>query len=248
MSANHHCFQWDSCALTHQGCVRDHNEDAGLEWPEMGLWVVADGMGGHSSGDLASNMIIDHISHLILPESLSGIVDLLEDTLLDINQQLLQTAQQRSANTTIGSTVVVMLAYNNLALLLWVGDSRAYLFREGQLSQLTQDHTQIEELIEQGLLLREDAENHPSANIITRAVGATDELFVDITSYEIREGDIFLLCSDGLDKEVSEQEISQLLGQTGSASQLAQSLLDLTLERGARDNVTITLAKALKLR
>jgi serine/threonine protein phosphatase PrpC len=212
----------------------------------MGLWVVADGMGGHSSGDLASNMIIDHISHLILPEPLSGIVDLLEETLLDINQQLFQIAQQRGANTTIGSTVVVMLAYNNLALLLWVGDSRAYLFRDGQLSQLTQDHTQIEELIEQGLLLREDAENHPSANIITRAVGAMDELYVDITRYEIREGDIFLLCSDGLDKEVSEQEISQLLSQTGNASQLAQSLLDLTLERGARDNVTITLAKALK--
>jgi serine/threonine protein phosphatase PrpC len=246
MSANHLLFQWDSCALTHQGCVRDHNEDAGFEWPEMGLWVVADGMGGHSSGDLASSMIIDHMSHLVLPEPLSEIIDLLEETLLDINQQLLQTAQQRGANTTIGSTVVVLLAYNNLALLLWVGDSRAYLFREGQLSRLTQDHTQIEELIEQGLLLREDAENHPSANIITRAVGAMDELFVDITSYEIREDDIFLLCSDGLDKEVTEPEISQLLGQTGSASQLAQSLLDLTLERGARDNVTITLAKALK--
>ena len=174
MSANHHRFQWDSCALTHQGCVRDHNEDAGFEWPEMGLWVVADGMGGHSSGDLASTMIIDHMSHLILPEPLSEIIDLLEDTLLDINQQLLQTAQQRGANTTIGSTVVIMLAYNNLALLLWVGDSRAYLFREGKLSRLSQDHTQIEELIEQGLLLREDAENHPSANIITRAVGAMD--------------------------------------------------------------------------
>ncbi|MCF6281089.1 MAG: Stp1/IreP family PP2C-type Ser/Thr phosphatase [Candidatus Polarisedimenticolaceae bacterium] len=246
MSASHHHFQWDSCALTHQGCVRDHNEDAGMEWPEIGLWVVADGMGGHSSGDLASNMIIDHISHLLLPEKLSDIIDLLEDTLEEVNQQLLQTAQQRGGNTTIGSTVVVMLVYNNLALLLWVGDSRAYLFREGQLTRLTQDHTQVEELIEQGLLLREDAEKHPSANIITRAVGATEDFFVDITSYEIREGDIFLLCSDGLDKEVNEQEISELLGKTGSAKQLAQSLLDLTLERGARDNVTITLAKALK--
>lgn len=245
MSAGHHLFQWDSCALTHQGQVRDHNEDAGFEWPEEGLWVVADGMGGHSSGDLASNMIIEHISHLVLPERLSDIVNLLEDTLLDINHRLLQEAYQRGGNTTIGSTVVIMLAYNNLCLLLWAGDSRAYLFRDGRLTRLTQDHTQAEELVEQGLLLRDNAESHPSANIVTRAVGAMEDLFIDLTDYEIQEDDIFLLCSDGLDKEVKEQEIAELLSLPGSAYQLSQSLLELTLQRGARDNVTIVLSKAL---
>ncbi|MES9899260.1 MAG: protein phosphatase 2C domain-containing protein [Sedimenticola sp.] len=239
-------FQWDSSAITHVGKVRKINEDACFERPESGLWVVADGMGGHSSGDLASSTIVTTLERLLLPDLLSDTVDLLEDNLQVINSQLLEEAMRRSGDTTIGSTVVILLAYETVCLLLWVGDSRAYRFRDGQLKQLTRDHTEVEELVEQGLLLRDDVENHPSANIITRAVGAMDELIVDLVDYAILEGDIFLLCSDGLNKEVTDREIAAMLSRPESMQEINQALIDLTLSRGARDNVSVVLTRAEK--
>jgi serine/threonine protein phosphatase PrpC len=242
----HNHFLWDSIALSNVGMVRKLNEDACLARPDDALWVVADGMGGHSSGDLASNMIVDTFRALRLPDQLGERIDLLEDGLLDINLRLLDEARRRGDNTTIGSTVVIFHVYEEQAVLLWAGDSRGYLFRDGQLTRITQDHTQVEELVEQGLLLREDAENHPAANVVTRAVGAMDELYVDMDHYEVQVGDTFLLCSDGLNKEVEEEEITQLLARGENAQISAQQLLDLALSRGARDNVTLVIARALE--
>lgn len=242
----HNHFLWDSIALSNVGMVRKLNEDACLARPDDALWVVADGMGGHSSGDLASNMIVDTFRELSLPDQLGKRIDLLEDGLLDINLRLLEEARRRGGNTTIGSTVVILHAYEEQAILLWAGDSRGYLFRDAQLSRITQDHTQVEELVEQGLLLREDAENHPAANVVTRAVGAMDQLYVDMDHYQIQVGDTFLLCSDGLNKEVEEEEIAQLLARGENAQISAQQLIDLALSRGARDNVTLVIARALE--
>jgi len=246
MNRLHSAFQWDSSAITHVGMVRKINEDACLERPEVGLWVVADGMGGHSSGDLASSSIANTLERLPLSDRLSDTVDLLDDNLQAINRHLREEALRRGGNTTIGSTVVILLAYETVCLLLWVGDSRAYRFRNGQLQQLTRDHTEVEELVKQGLLLREDAENHPSANVITRAVGAMDELIVDLVDYEILEGDIFLLCSDGLNKEVSDREIAAMLSKPAPMQEINQDLINLTLSRGSRDNVSVVLARAEK--
>jgi serine/threonine protein phosphatase PrpC len=151
----------------------------------------------------------------------------------------------RGYNTTIGSTVVVMLAHRFQVILLWAGDSRAYCLRKGRLARITQDHTQVEEMVESGLLLREDAENHPSANVITRAVGAMDELYIDIEEHEVESDDIYLLCSDGLNKELSEADIEQILTTSRDIREMGQRLIDTTLERGARDNVTLIITQAV---
>ncbi len=235
---------WESTALSNVGKVRKLNEDACLDRVESGLWVVADGMGGHSSGDLASGMIVERMQQLNLPVDLSNKVDLLEETLLDINQQLLAEASRRRGNITIGATVVVMLAHAAHLLLLWAGDSRAYRFRDGELAQLTQDHTQVEELVAEGLLLREDAENHPASNVVTRAVGAMEALYVDMDDFRVEPGDLYLLCSDGLNKEVADPEIGEILAMQLLPGDYCQRLIDLALERGARDNVTVVVARA----
>jgi len=243
--ARHDHFLWDSKALSHVGRVRRLNEDACLERPDEGLWIVADGMGGHSSGDLASQMIVDGFRDLRLPDSLAQRVDLMEEGLLTINRRLRAEAVRRGGNTTIGSTVVILLVYQHQGIVLWAGDSRAYRFREGQLQRITQDHTQVEELVEQGLLLREDAEHHPAANVVTRAVGAMDELYIDMDNHRVECGDTYLLCSDGLNKEVEEQEIARQLARGEDAESSARRLLELALERGARDNVTLIVTRAL---
>ena len=243
--AEHNRYLWDSVALSHVGKVRKLNEDACLERPDSGLWVVADGMGGHSSGDLASQMIVDTFRKVPLPDRLVDRVELIEDGLLEINQKLRQEALRRGTNTTIGSTVVVVLAYAYQLILLWAGDSRAYCFRKGQLTRITQDHTQVEELVEQGVLLREDAESHPAANVITRAVGAMDELYIDHDHREIQPDDIYLLCSDGLNKELSEHDIERYLSSGRSVEETGQLLIDEALRRGARDNVTLIIAHAV---
>lgn len=242
----HNGFLWDSVALSHVGMVRKLNEDACLERKDIGLWIVADGMGGHSSGDLASQMIVDTFREISMPDRLADRVGLLEHGLLDINRTLRQEALRRGGNTTIGSTVVIMLAHAQQGILLWAGDSRAYCFRNESLTRITQDHTQVEELIEQGLLLREDAENHPAANVVTRAVGAMDELYIDLDHHEIQLGDTYLLCSDGLNKEMHEQEIAEFLSRGESARDTGQQLIDETLRRGSRDNVTLIIARAVE--
>ncbi len=241
-----HPYSWQSIALSDVGKVRKLNEDACLARPDIGLWIVADGMGGHSSGDLASNMIIDSFRQISLPEQLPARIDLLEDGLLAINRDLRQEALRRGGNTTIGSTVVVLMAYAHQVILMWAGDSRAYCLRRGEFTRITQDHTQVEELVQQGILLREDAETHPTANIITRAVGAEDELYLDLDHQDIQSGDLYLLCSDGLNKELREPEIAQILSSDNDVVQSGQALIDEALRRGARDNVTLVIAKAVQ--
>jgi serine/threonine protein phosphatase PrpC len=244
---NHQAFTWDNFAITDVGRVRTLNEDACLARPEVGLWLVADGMGGHSSGDLASQMVVSTFQQLPFPDSLADSVDMLEEGLLEINRTLKTEADERGGNITIGCTVVGLMAYQRELVVFWAGDSRAYMLRNGRLKPITRDHTQVEELVEQGFLLREDADNHPSSNVVTRAVGAMDYLFVEFGNQTIEEGDTYLLCSDGLTKEMQNGEIEQVLSQAGSAEEACRQLLDITLERGSRDNVTIIVIRALPL-
>jgi len=231
-------FQWSSAMQTDVGKVRKINEDAGAAFPEKGLWVVADGMGGHDAGDFASRSIVDSLALLDNPGSLSEFVDTVDDCLKEVNRRLIDEAASRGAGTTIGSTVVVLLAHQQHCACIWAGDSRIYRLRDGSLQAVSRDHSQVMELVEQGLLLMEDAESHPAANVVTRAVGAAEDLYFDVEVQELRDGDRYLLCSDGLTKEVSEAEIRQYM-QSGSCQDVCTGLVGLVLGRGSRDNVTV---------
>lgn len=236
-------YRWHSASATHVGRVRSLNEDACLEHPEAGLWMVADGMGGHDAGDVASAAIRDGLRALGAPDSLSAYVDRVEDRLLEVNAHLRRLAQQQGAGTTIGSTVVVLLAAGRYGVVLWAGDSRAYRLREGGITPITTDHSQVQEWIDEGRISREEAESHPSGNVITRAVGASEALFLDVDVEAVEPDDVFVLCSDGLYRHVKEDEIARIAADA-DLERAARALIDLTLERGAKDNVTVVVLRA----
>ena len=240
-------FKWVSAAATHVGHVRQVNEDAYLERSDLSLWAVADGMGGHHAGDVASNKIVDSLNDIeaatpITP--LSTFVNIVEDKIIEANHELVKLANEHNDNRTIGSTVVTLIAVDGHCALLWAGDSRAYRCRNNETVQLTRDHSQVEEMVQQGLLLREEAESHPASNVITRAVGASEKIFIDVDIEEIQSGDTYLLCSDGLNKHVSDIEINQFL-QNPSIDEIPGQLVETTLSRGAMDNVTVVVARVL---
>lgn len=235
---------WASCALTHVGHVRTVNEDAFLDRSDIQLWVVADGMGGHHAGDVASQCIVDSLNELATaPPRLSAYVGDVEDSLMNVNKQLRQLAAEHQDQRTIGSTVMALVAKEDYCAYLWAGDSRIYRARNGTFTRMTRDHSQIEEMIDRGILSREDAEAHPAANVITRAVGASDDLFVDIDMGNVQSGDTFVLCSDGLYKHVTEEEMAEE-SQGENVDDICQKLIDLTLARGAMDNVTVVVVRA----
>lgn len=231
-------LRWESHALTHQGAVRTMNEDALLARPKDGFWAVADGMGGHDAGEVASNMITGSLEKIPCNVPLPDLVDSLEDSLLDVHQRIRQYSRAQCDGRTVGSTVVSMLVRGELGVCMWAGDSRLYRLRDNRLEQISEDHSQINEMIARGLLRREEARNHPASNVITRAVGAMETLYLDMTLFELRPGDIYLLCSDGLYGAVPQDMIVQRL-QEPSVDQCAQHLIDDALHNGARDNVTV---------
>ena len=230
-------LSWHSHGITNVGKVRKHNEDSILERTEVGMWVVADGMGGHDGGDVASQMIVNSLKKVHEGISLERYIDDVEDKLIDVNKKLIQKANESAKRTTIGSTVVMMLAYDKYCVYLWAGDSRLYRLRDNELRQMTTDHSQVEQYVEQGLISREEAAVHPHGNMITRAVGAAQSFFLDMDIQEMKKGDRYLLCSDGLTKHTLDYEFEERLG-NGSAEEICKELIDLTLDRGAGDNVT----------
>ncbi|MBI2969789.1 MAG: serine/threonine-protein phosphatase [Gammaproteobacteria bacterium] len=230
-------LSWTSHGISETGKVRRHNEDSMLVRPEIGLWAVADGMGGHAKGDVASQMVVEALRRIHEGTSLPKYIDDIEDHVQAVNNKLLEKARQSKKKVTIGSTVVILLAYDKYCVYLWAGDSRLYRLRDEQLRQITTDHSQVELYIEQGLISREEALAHPHGNMITRAVGAMDELHLDMDLQEMAAGDRYLLCSDGLTKHLPDGELQELLGE-GTCEEACRRLIDLTLSRGAGDNVT----------
>ena len=235
MKKNRPELHWNSHAITNVGAVRKTNEDAFLNRPDLGVWAVADGMGGHAAGDVASQIVVDRLAQLPKNSSLSALVDVAEDRLLEANRKLL-TLAMRQKERTIGSTVVTLFARGHHAACLWAGDSRLYRIRGRRIEQMMQDHAMVEDLVASGLITREEASDHPQANRITRAIGAMPSLFLDLELFAIRPGDIYLLCSDGLYKELSDDEIVRTLNNN---EQAVDKLIMFALERGAHDNVTV---------
>lgn len=225
-------------ARTHVGCRRRLNEDAVLCIPGFDLWAVADGMGGHDAGEVASALIIDRISRGPASGDLLVRVHAARQAVQGVNDELLAMAGER----TIGSTVVLLAADDHAFGCLWAGDSRAYLARSGALKQLTRDHSLVQELIDAGELDPIEAANHPNANVIRRAVGAAPQLDLDFVHGELEPGDTFLLASDGLTRLANDDEL--LSGMTGGDLEAeAERFMDMSLARGAPDNVSLVLIR-----
>jgi len=235
-------FRWTSAACTDVGLVRERNEDACLDAPERGLWAVADGMGGHAVGDFASRSIVQTLAALAPPDSLDQAIEAAQQAIQTVNQQLVDEARRMKVRV-IGSTVVALVACERRCGCLWAGDSRLYLYRDGHLKQLTRDHSHVERLRARGLITAEEAKHHPAHNTITRAVGAAPTLDLELLTLDIGDGDIFLLCSDGLSNEVEDDEIAAML-ESGDSVQTADALVALALAHGGHDNVSVVVIRA----
>ncbi len=229
---------WHSSAATHCGAVRNMNEDAFLSRNDDGLWVVADGMGGHDAGEVASEMITASLARLNIEQPLPDVVDALEDTLLEVHQKIRAYSRTHLQGRTMGSTVVSLLLRDNIGVCLWAGDSRLYRYRDHRLQMISDDHSQVNEMLARGMITPEEARNHPASNVITRAVGASETLYVDVTMMALRKGDVYLLCSDGLHGAVPEGNMVRHLRNQDMAS-CTQALIEDALRAGARDNVTV---------
>ena len=232
---------WRSAFETHPGSRRKTNEDAVLACPDLSLWAVADGMGGHAAGDVASQSIAAALATVTPRLSLAEMVDQVEDVLCSVNHQLRDHALAHCRGRTVGSTVVTLLAADSVGVTLWAGDSRLYRMRDGTLAQITRDHNPIGELLDDGIITEQTAGSRET-NIVTRAVGGHGQLFLDVAVFDIRCGDTFLLCSDGLYRELEHHEIRDLLG-ADDVEQCATQLMAECLARGARDNISVVVSR-----
>jgi serine/threonine protein phosphatase PrpC len=229
-------LHWTSAGVTHPGRVREVNQDAYLDRPDLGLWAVADGMGGHSDGGMASRLLVEGLGRMGRPDLLGSAVETARNILQEVNRRLLADAAARGDDL-IGSTIVALVAVGDHCAILWVGDSRVYRRRNGELAQLTSDHTHVQDLVDKGMLTPEQAENHPLSNVLVRAVGADAEMDVDLRVEALRDGDRFLLCSDGLVKELRADVIAGILS-AAEPAEIARDLVDAACNAGGRDNVT----------
>lgn len=225
---------------THTGRVRELNEDSYVADPQLGLWIVADGMGGHESGEVASRIAVDFI-HEQLARGAG-----LNETAARAHDVVTMAAQEGLGQPGMGSTLVALQLCDARYQVVWVGDSRAYLWQGGGLRQLTRDHSFVQKLVDEGQLSRAEAVNHPYRNVITQALGVADLDRVEVgeVSGTLCRGDLILLCSDGLTGEVSEDEIDKLLQQTVDLQATAQALVDAALANGGSDNITVLLISA----
>lgn len=230
---------WHSAARTDTGKVRERNEDAFLDQPQRGLWVVADGMGGHQNGDLASRLIVESLGELDAAGGFEQRLERLRDCLHRLNRHLSLglTLTRDNPGMLVGSTVVALLAEGSRLACVWAGDSRCYLLRGRQLFQLTRDHSLQQQLIDEHGMSAEEAARQPSAQALTRAIGAAEELQLDILELESLPGDVFLLCSDGLYQELGHDQLTAALIRP-SAGLALQRLFELALDGRARDNLS----------
>ncbi|MFZ5662261.1 MAG: PP2C family protein-serine/threonine phosphatase [Pseudomonadota bacterium] len=228
--------------LTHVGLRRDLNEDTYYADGELGLWLVADGMGGHQYGEVASALARD----TLVREVARGAS--LEQAIRTADEEIIRTSRRRNDALPMGTTVVAARIQGRRFEIAWVGDSRVYLWRDGQLVQLSHDHSYVEELIAGGVITREQARTHPHRNVVTQALGVTDpaQLNVETLTGELRPGMQLLLCSDGLTEEVDDRSIAQVLAMTDcSAQECVDTLVAAALDGGGSDNVTVVLVRYL---
>jgi serine/threonine protein phosphatase Stp1 len=237
-------MRFECVSRTHVGLRRKINEDSIFVDSERGFWAVADGMGGHEAGEIASAMVTDALRCLPIVPDIDELATKAVEALRQVNDDLIDLARSAGRERTIGTTVVGLAIANGFFRCFWMGDSRAYRMRGGQIMRVTRDHSLVQDLIDAGMLKPEDAETHESANLITRAVGAAENADVEIVGGEANPGDQFLLASDGLTRIVPDDELAAEL-KRGPLEQVADNLVETVLERGAPDNVSLIIVKLL---
>lgn len=234
---------FECVSRTDVGLRRKVNEDSLLVRTERGLWAVADGMGGHEAGDVASSKVTESLLDLPQANDLDELVGSAVTALKQVNDELIELAGA-DGKRSIGSTVVGLAIADGQFRCFWAGDSRAYRVRDQQIMQLTRDHSLVQDLVDAGMLQPDEAEGHPNSNIITRAVGVANELKIDTVGGDVRPGDRFLLASDGVTRLVSDQELAVELTSNAPAI-AAKKLIDTVLSRGAPDNASLIITRIL---
>jgi serine/threonine protein phosphatase PrpC len=223
-------------ARTDKGCVRELNEDSFCERPDIGLWAVADGMGGHEHGERASGAIVAALGVAPAESGFEDQIGSVANAIHSANKLIYDESVVSGGQ--MGSTVVALLVADGRFAVAWAGDSPAFLLRGGQLHRLSVDHTQVQEMLDRGLLTAQEARTHPLSHVLARAVGVRDTLELDVVVDQTQAGDMFLLSSDGLTGVVEDAEIAALM-RPGDPHGTTAALVALCLERGAPDNVTV---------
>jgi protein phosphatase len=237
-------FRISSHGVTDVGRVRSKNEDSILVNEDENVWIVADGMGGHHAGDFASQTITNNLSLFKQHASLDDSILLLEENILNSNSIIRKKSYKLGRNATIGSTVVCVYVWQNFLFTFWAGDSRLYRYRDAALERLTEDHSYVEELVRMGKIEARYAEEHPAANVVLKAVGIDDSLCMDFEYFTLRDGDIYLICSDGLYKDLEESKIEPIIeSNREDMTELSQALLAASLDAGGTDNTSIIAMK-----
>lgn len=239
-------------AGTDVGRIRQGNEDNFFAEADerRGVFVVADGMGGHAAGEVASEMAVQIVARHLLPLSSvrdAGAADLVNKSLQDANKAIYERMLAETDKQGMGTTASVMVLSDHGYLIGQIGDSRVYLYRDGTLVQITKDHSYVQEQVDAGLLTPEQARYHPYSNVITRCVGASDEVEADIYSGDVRVGDVFLLCSDGLTGMVDDRRLAQLLMARSGPGRVVDSLIAEANGRGGLDNITAIVIQVMGL-
>ncbi|HYO12703.1 MAG TPA: Stp1/IreP family PP2C-type Ser/Thr phosphatase [Thermoanaerobaculia bacterium] len=243
-----------ACGLSDVGLTRAHNEDYFEIDPRHKLYVVADGMGGHSHGEVAAQIAVNAIRDFIektadrdttwpfgMDARLERHSNLLKMAVRIAHENVLRAISRDGSLYGMGTTVVGLLLADNIAAVAHVGDSRAYRLRNGRLEQLTQDHTWVNEQVVAGFLSKEQARSHPLKNVVTRALGGENDVLVDIREIEVLPGDLFLLCSDGLTGMLSDTDIGERLSSGRSLHEICRTLVSDSNARGGIDNITVVL-------
>ena len=246
-------------SATDPGMVRSHNEDSIASDAGNGLLVLADGMGGYNAGEVASGMattvITTEVAQILTKAQPYEVGEdnqilstrIVREQILKANTSIYQAAQSQPQYSGMGTTLIVALFYDNKVMIGHLGDSRVYMMRDGQFSQVTRDHSLLQEQIDSGLITAEQAKTAAHKNLVTRALGIDPLVEPELHEYDVRVGDIYLLCSDGLCDMVSDEDIGMTLSMLGGNLKLAtQQLVQMANDNGGRDNVSVILARVLK--
>ena len=239
---------------TEVGCVRQHNEDNFLVQPDLGLFVVADGLGGHAAGEVASRIVVEKISQFIehtaeqdrtwpvdYDVNLSYDGNRLKTALLLADLGILSDIKSNPERESMGSTVVACLVEEDRVTMVHVGDSRAYLLNNSGIRQVTRDHSWVAEQVASGVLTPEEARRHPFRNVITQALGNGGDLDMAVQEFRVQEMDRILLCSDGLSGMVQDQDIWKIVHETPDIDEAADKLIVMAMDNGGEDNITVVI-------